>query len=91
MNVSLENWSIITNMTAGGDYLAPYGLMIGHPKYDDMYAIPGTFAKFDPIKLTAQSLSGTQYSLNPETFRPNGNAKTLEDAIAFIQSHWVKQ
>lgn len=89
-DVILDDWSIIMNMACGGDYLAPQGTVYNHHRIlDGEWGIPGTFASFDSETMTGVSFSGTRWKL--ERFHPNGNAPTLEAAIAFIQKSWVKQ
>lgn len=86
----LENWAVITNMAPGGDYLAIQGSAWDHPNFRNGYAvIPGTFVSFDVETMTGISISGRHWALGE--FRPNGNAPTLEAAIEFIQTRWVKR
>ena len=86
----LENWSIMTEMSCGGDYLAPQGTVWDHPNFrNGDWVTPGTFASFDVETMTGISISGRQWMLGD--FVPTGNVPTLEDAITFIQTRWVKK
>lgn len=86
----LDGWSVITNMSGGGDYLAISGTVWDHPNFrNGEWVIPGTFASFDVDTMIGVSISGRQWMLGD--FVPTGNAPTLEDAITFIKTAWTKQ
>lgn len=89
---TLESWSVLTNMAAGGDHLAPYGSVWGHHKYaNGAWIIPGTFASFNRETMSGVSLSGQRWTLDRASFRPNGNAPTLDAALDFIERCWVRR
>lgn len=88
--VNLEGWCIITNMSVGGDYPALCGSAWGHPGMrNGDSAIPGAFVSFDRETMIGVSRSGTHWYLDPKSFCPTGNARTLEDALEFIDQHWM--
>jgi len=88
--VTFTNWELVVKMMPfNGDYVTPYGLMLGHPTLNGQYAHPGTFVSFNRETREGISRSGNVYWFEPDSFRPNGNSQTEKDAFDWIEKNWV--
>lgn len=87
----LEDWSIITTMGGvGGDYLEIQGTVYDHPDFQNGSVLtPGKFVSFDYETMTGVSVSGRHWIFF--NFIPNGNCRSVGDAIEFIEKNWMKQ
>lgn len=88
--ITIVDWSIFRYLGGGYDPIKPTGTFIGHPSVNGA-ASPSTFLTFDAVTLTGKAISGRTYVFERESFQPNGFAKTIEEAVEWIQNNWIKK